>query len=110
MNIAIYATKGGLRLLTNEGLKVGDKVFPLVQSYHTAGKLFVVSIPRFEKDDPYSVSACTGWPDEPHTILDFYSQDGLQWVHTNAGYSPVGVYFKDITDEIRAKEAADGRG
>jgi hypothetical protein len=104
MNIALYVPKGGLRLFTNEGLQVGDKVFPLVSSYHKGGKLFIVSIPRLEDDDPVTISACTGWPDEPHTVRSFYTEDGLPWIRTAEGYSPAGVYFKDITDEMRAKE------
>lgn len=95
MNIAIPKKKGGkLYFLTNEGLKVGDEVFPIVSAFHEKGRLFVTDIIRTHEDDPFNVDACTGWPLCPHIIRDFYKKEGLSWIHTDKGYSPAEVYFK----------------
>jgi hypothetical protein len=92
MKIAIKKNDGW-DFLTNEGLVVGDEVFPMVYGYHTNGQFFVIGI--FDRMyDLDQVLACTGYPSEPHTIKDFYEQEGLQWVHTDKGYSPAEKYFK----------------
>ena len=91
MNIGILKPTGW-HLLTNEGLAVGDPVFPLVDGYHTDGHFFVVGV---NTDGPAAtVLACTGWPSEPHTIKEFYQQEGLTWIRTDRGYSPAEKCFK----------------
>lgn len=98
MNIAIpLGNSNGFTLLTNEGLCVGDKVFPCVGGYHSNGKFYVVYIRTTEVlQDPDWVLACTGWPSEPHVVEEFYSHEGLLHIKTNRGYSPAEVYFKVI--------------
>ena len=108
MNISLYRD-GKQHLFTNDNLKVGDKVFPLVHTFHKVGdkvfplvhtfhengQIFIIDIIGGRpNDDPFTVLACTGWPSEPHTIKDFYNYEGIQYVHTDKGYSPAIVYFK----------------
>jgi len=92
MNIAIPKEQGGFHLLTNEGLSIGDKVFPLLDSYHTKGKSYIIDIRT--NDKPRMVSACTGWPSRPHTIKEFYQAEGLWWIRTDKGYNTADIYFK----------------
>ncbi len=74
--------------LTNEGLKDGDKVFPI--SYgSTATKKYVHR--QFDFRDFMS-----GWPNEPHTIQEFYMDDEVRYVRTDCGYSPEECYFKIV--------------
>ena len=99
MNIAIPKENGnGYHLLTNEGLKIGDKVFSLLFCYHNKDKIYVIDI-RLHNRDKRMIEACTGWPNDPHTIKEFYREDGLQYIRTDMGYSPAYVYFKLIGDE-----------
>lgn len=106
MKLAIPKGDGGFYRFTNENLKVGDKVFPLVHGWSHKGEWYLTDL-AFKHDlnhDAFSIFACTGWRKneklrEPHTIKDFYVENGLQYVHTDKGYSPVHVYFKDITPD-----------
>ncbi len=95
---------GGWHLFTNEWLAVGDEVFPLVDSYHSDGQLFITGMID-TTDDASDILACTGWPSNPHTIQEFYQQEGLQWARTDKGYSPAAVYFKLLTPEENKKES-----
>ena len=94
MNIALWNNCKEY-FLTNDNLKVGDKVFPLVYTTHRKGKVYITGMIGPE-EDPHTILVCTGWPSEPHTIKDFYDDDGIQWVHTDKGYSPAAVYFKPV--------------
>ena len=95
MKIAIPKQGNGWHLLSNEGLSVGDEVFPLVEGYSLGDKFFITDMIR-SSDEPFRVVACTGWPSEPHIIVDFYQNQGLQWVRTNKGYGNIERYFKLI--------------
>jgi len=75
--------------LTNENLQVGDEVFPV--GYGTIrGNDFDLEYFDFR---PYM----SGYPDDPHTILDLhYSDDKGYEVRTDKGYGPKKIYFKSI--------------
>lgn len=91
MNIAIPKLGTGYHLLTNQGLKVGDKVYPMAYGYTEGTKFYVTDID--------TSAACSGWPNHPHTILDLnYSTDKAYQVHTDHGFSPIECYFKIIED------------
>jgi hypothetical protein len=75
--------------LSNENLKVGDKVYSI-----SWGKV---------TDDKYEHwyfdwrNVCSGWISEPHIIEDLHYSDYKPYeVRTNHGYSPVESYFKII--------------
>jgi hypothetical protein len=89
MNIAIFNKGMKPSLLTNENLQVGDKVFPLTHGYNNGAKYFVVEIDTSKH--------CSGWPDEPHTILQLeYSKTKAYEIRTDHGYGPRESYFKLI--------------
>lgn len=89
MNIVISKGNAQYYLLTNKDLKVGDKVFPMTHGY-TQGKTYYV----FEVDTSL---ACSGWPSEPHTILDLHHSDDKGYeIRTDKGYGPREKYFKLI--------------
>lgn len=95
MNIVLY--KNGEHLLTNEGLKLGDHVFPLVDGLRRNGKFYVAGLPDPD-DSAYTLLACTGFPSEPHTITEFYQDAGIPCIRTDKGYSPAECYFKTIEE------------
>jgi len=92
LNIAVRH-EGNWVLLTNEKLQIGDAVFPMIDTYRHDGVLYVTGM-MSSSDSPFSVLACRGWPSEPHTIADFYTEDGILCVHTDKGNSPAERYFK----------------
>ena len=79
--------------LSNENLAVGDKVYPIARGrcLDDGGWIF------------HEISfgnAWTGFPDEPHTILDLqYSKYKPEQVRTDFGYSPIECYYKIIKME-----------
>lgn len=92
MRIAIPKGNGEFHLLTNEGLSVGDKVFPIVHGWND-GKIWYLT------DIDYSL-VCSGWPTEPHTLLNLnHSDDKSYQVRTDHGYGPIEKYFKLIIKE-----------
>lgn len=93
MNVILY--RNGEHLLTNEGLKLGDSVFPLVHGLQRNGKFYVAILPDPDEDD-FTLLACTGWPSEPHTITEFYQEGGIPHIRTDHGYSPAECYFKSL--------------
>ena len=100
MNIAIPKGNSKWFFLTNDGLKIGDPVFPLLETYHNDGKVFVTGMPRIfvkgPSDSAEFIEACTGWPSSPHVIRKFYTEDGIDWIRTDKGYAPAIEYFKLI--------------
>lgn len=77
--------------LTNEGLKVGDKVFSISHGTTASGKYVHLEYDFSE--------ACSGWHRRPATIESFYEDSrGIRYLRTNMGYSPEECYFK-IVDE-----------
>ena len=100
MKLAIPKGNGECHTFTNEGLKVGDKVFPLVSGWSHKGEWYLMYL-EFH-GDASSVFACTGWRSnehkrEPHTIISFDHPDGEPArIVTDRGYSPAQCYFKLI--------------
>lgn len=97
MNIAISEDSKFI-LLTNENLQVGDKVFPALHTYHNNGKVYVLDV-MINKKDKTMVEACTGWPNDPHIVTEFYIENGITFIRTNKGYSPAYKYFKVMNQE-----------
>lgn len=96
MNIAIPNSDGTNSLLTNEGLKRGDEVFPLLHTYTTKGKVYVTKMAPGCYPSAVTVLACTGWPSEPHVVTEFYNDDGIPHIRTDKGYGVAITYFKLI--------------
>ena len=73
--------------MTNEGLKVGDKVFPISFGKTTGNKY---------KHMYFDFNECVcGYPEDPHTILDLHhSEDKAYEIRTDKGYGPRESYFK----------------
>ena len=95
MNIMFKDFDGKTSFMTNENLEIGDKVFPMVKGMNKDNKYYVCSIADYK--DALMLKACTGWPDDPHTILDLnHSDDKSYQIRTNYGYGPVEQYFKVI--------------
>lgn len=92
MKIAIPKGNGRFNefhLLTNEELAVGDKVFPIAHGWNDGRTWYLIGV-------DYSFT-CSGWPTEPHTILDLnYSNDKTYQVRTDHGFGPIEGYFKLI--------------
>ena len=80
--------------LSNDDLKTGDKVFPI------AGGRCLDDGGWILHDFDFS-DYCSGFPDEPHIILDLkHSTDYKPYeVRTNCGYSPAECYYKIIKME-----------
>jgi hypothetical protein len=82
--------------LTNECLKVGDKVYPIARG-------------RCLDDDGWVLhdldyrDFMSGFPYEPHTIEDLNYDNGKQGkayqVRTDMGFSPIECYYKIIKKE-----------
>jgi hypothetical protein len=79
--------------LSNENLAVNDKVYPIAWG-------------RCLDDDDWIFHelnynyACSGFPYEPHTILDLnYSTSKPERIRTNMGYGPPEIYYKIIKME-----------
>lgn len=80
--------------LSNEGLTVGDKVYPIARGRCLDNGGWILH--DFDFRDFMS-----GFPDEPHIILDLkHSKDYKPYeVRTNMGYSPVESYYKIVKKE-----------
>lgn len=90
----IEKIKNGIRYtLTNEGLEVGDKVFPIASGRCLDGGGWILH--DFNFKDYYS-----GFPNNPHIILDLKnSKSKPEEVRTDHGYSPIECYYKIIKKE-----------
>lgn len=83
-------------IFTNEGLKEGDKVFPIVRGRVIDGEFYYSDIILVNGMISTSFDYCTGFPKEPHTIVDLkYDESYKSYeVRTDHGYGPVESYFK----------------
>ena len=91
MNIAIPKGGGKFHLLTNVGIEVGDRVFPLTIGYNDGQDYYVMAI--------NTSKSCSGWPDDPHIVLNLdYSRSKSYQVETDKGYGPRECFFKLIGD------------
>jgi hypothetical protein len=87
--------------LSNEDLKVGDKVFPLASGRCESDTDWILHEITFNE-------LHTGFPASTHTILNLKHSDYKPYeVQTNYGYSPKEVYFKIIKIEERVKVKDD---
>ena len=87
--------------LTNDNLKEGDEVFPIGSGRVTDDEEFILSELIYE-------DYMTGFPDEPHKILDLKHSDYKPYeVRTDHGYSPVERYYKIIKKEEKIVEWKD---
>ena len=87
MKIAIFI-KGEIKptLFSNEDLKEGDDVWPLVAGYTDGTSYFVCKIEKERIEDP------------PHRILNLkHSTSKPYEVSTSSGYGPRESYFKRIS-------------
>lgn len=86
--------------LSNDNLKVGDKVFPVAWGRCLEDGGWILH------DFDFSNMMC-GFPDEPHVIMDLNYDNGRQGkayqVKTNKGYSPIECYYKIIKMEDKVK-------
>lgn len=75
--------------LSNENLMEGDEVFPIARG-RIDGDVFLLH--EYDFSDFIS-----GFPDEPHTIIDLKHSDYKPYqVRTSHGYSPIESYYKII--------------
>lgn len=80
-------------VLSNENLKAGDKVFPLIHGR-------ILDSGEFHLHGLEWDSRSLDFPDEPHTIRKFDTKmNKMPYAITNFGYSPICVYFKVIKME-----------
>ena len=83
--------------LSNENLKVGDKVFPIANGRCLDNRGWILH--DFDFRDFMS-----GFPDEPHTIESLkYSTYKPYEVKTDMGFSPKECYYKVIKMEEKIK-------
>jgi hypothetical protein len=99
----IEKVHNGIRYtLSNENLAVGDKVYPIAWGRCLDGGDWIFHELNFN-------NACSGFPDEPHTILDLhYSDYKPEQIRTDMGYSPIECYYKIIKME-KHEEYMTGR-
>jgi hypothetical protein len=92
--------------LSNEDLQVGDKVYPIARGRCLDGGGWILHDIEFESKYVKGLNT-SGFPDEPHTILDLNYDNGRQCkpyqVRTNYGFSPIERYYKIIKLEERVK-------
>ena len=93
--ITEYVHKGIRYTFSNENIQVGDKVFPIAHGRCLDGGGWILHGFRY----------LSGFPDEPHTILDLHHSDYKPYqVHTDHGYGPVEIYYKIIKKEKQVQE------
>lgn len=97
MNLAIPKGNGRFHSFINENLEVGDEVFPFLDTYHPRGEgeLYITDL-RFEfvNGKFHTSEAVTGWPGNPHTVLEFFDDYGVTYIKTDKGRGPAEAYFK----------------
>lgn len=85
--------------LSNENLAVGDKVYPIASGRCTDAGEWILHKIEFESTYVEGLNT-SGFPDEPHTILDLHHSDYKPYeVHTDHGFSPIECYYKIIKRE-----------
>jgi hypothetical protein len=78
---------------SNENLAVGDKVYPIAWGRCLEGDNWILHNYDYNP-------ACSGFPDEPHTILDLnYSKYKPEQFRTDMGFGPAEIYYKIIKME-----------
>lgn len=77
-------------LFSNEDLKEGDEVFLLGVGYIEDGVFNLVSVNLFPE-------CATGFPNNPHKIIDLNYSSGSYQVKTDKGYGSKECYFKILT-------------
>jgi len=83
--------------LSNENLKVGDKVYPIGQGRCLDNGEWILHELDFS-------NIMSGFPNEPHKILDLHHSDCKAYeVRTDMGYSPIECYYKIIKMEEKVK-------
>ena len=88
--------------LSNENLAVGDKVYPIAWGRCLEGDDWIFHDFDFNP-------ACSGFPTEPHTILDLnYSKYKPEQFRTDMGFGPAEIYYKIIKME-KQEEYMTGR-
>ena len=90
----IEKTIGNIRYtLSNDDLKVGDKVFPIASGRCINNNDWILHGFDFNP-------VLSGFPDEPHIIKDLnYSDYKPEQIRTNHGYGPIEIYYKIIKKE-----------
>jgi hypothetical protein len=90
-------------ILSNENLKVNDKVFPI-----SRGRTWNDTHIHFNYD--FRDFMC-GFPDEPHTILDLKHSDNYKpyEVRTDHGYGPIEMYYKILVSMNKKDYIVDRR-
>jgi hypothetical protein len=84
--------------LSNKNLKVGDLVYPI-----TNGRTLDDGEYLLHNID--SRDFMSGFPTEPHTILDLNHSDYKPYeIRTDKGYGPVDQYYTIIKKEIQIPE------
>jgi len=82
--------------LSNENLKEGDEVYPIANGRCLDNGEWILHDLDFR-------DFMSGFPDEPHIILDLNYDNGRQGkayqVKTDKGYSPIECYYKIIKME-----------
>ncbi len=86
--------------LSNENLKVGDKVFSILNGRTLSDGTYLLHNVNFKE-------SCSGFPNEYHTIKEIITTETPNRVITDMGYSPIDVYFKIIKKE---KQVMDSSG
>ena len=90
--------------LSNENLSNGDKVYPIAEGRTLDDGSFILH--DFSWEDYMS-----GFPDEPHIILNInYSDYKPYEVQTDMGFSPVECYYKIIKKEKQVPEREKREG
>ena len=74
--------------LSNEGLAIGDEVFPISFGSTESGKYIHIHFNFSE--------ACSGWHSSPHIVQSFYMDGSVRYIRTDRGYSPEECYFKIV--------------
>jgi hypothetical protein len=87
--------------LSNENLKVGDKVYPIASGRCLDNGDWILHNISFK-------DFMTGFPDEPHTIENLKHSDYKPYeVKTDAGFSPKECYYKIIKMEEKTTISSD---
>ena len=80
--------------LTNDNLKNGDRVYPIVNGRVQDDGTFIIHDIEFASRYVEGLNT-SGFPYEPHTIEDTKHSDYKPYqVRTDHGYSPIERYFK----------------
>lgn len=81
--------------LSNDNLKVGDKVYPIANGRCLDGGGWIL----------HDFDFSSGFPDEPHTILDLNHSDYKPYqIRTDHGYGPIEIYYKILKVEKKIVE------